>query len=528
MSAGEVQADQDLPVGTILAYAGGLPGDLVELGWLHCDGTSKLGGEWEELYQAIGYAFGVKSVSRREFNLPDLRGMFVRATCPDQAKRDKRDPEWRERKALMEGGATAEHVGSYQGYGTAKPHNEFRATISELDITRKNDALGCGTNPASYDDHMTADKNPSGGDVETRPVNKYCHFIIKATTLTKAGTPVIPPPGAVIAFAGRSGGRPPSNAQWQFCDGQSRKTVGEFARLFEAIKYAHGGGGNDFLLPDYRGWFQRGVSGTSTADPDRNDRQEAATGGNRGNSVGSKQEWATALPADPGRLLVSRFTPLPTRHQGKLVDVIGTRLCMLNEGSVEVSLELGTSGDAETRPENVSANFYIRSQEGSQEFPIGGIIMAGTNLPDNHEYWMRCDGRMLKWSVYRALYDVIGGLYGFNEEEDTFALPDYGARFLRGASGNTEVDPDVLARQALGTGEPADVASLQLYATAPPRKVFKVSVPHLPTQTTTTGGGARTGAAGANGGKTINPWHSGGNGDTRPINVYLSFYIRVK
>jgi microcystin-dependent protein len=526
VSAGDAQDGQGLPVGTVLGYAGGLPGDLFELGWLHCDGTTRLGDEYGELYQAIGYAFGVKSVTRKEFFLPDLRGMFVRATCQDQAKRDKRDPEWRERRALMEGGNIGASVGSYQGYGTAKPRNAFKATISELDISRRNDAAGCGTNPASYDGSITDQPALTGGDVETRPNNKYCHFIIKSAALTKAGKPVIPPPGAVIAFAGRSGGRPPAKAEWEFCNGRQLSRIGEFAQLYEAIRYAHGGGGNDFRLPDYQGWFQRGVSGSSTADPDRNDRPEAAPGGNKGNSVGSRQDWATALPAPPGKPATGKFEHLPTRNQGKLTDSIGPRLARLNDGSVTVTLNLGTSGDAETRPENLSANFYIRSQEGTQAFPIGGIIMTGTDLPEG-QTWMRCDGRHLKQATYRALYDVIGGLYGSNEEEDTFALPDYGARFLRGASGNTGTDPDARSRLALGDGDPGDIASLQLYATAPPRKEFVVSIKHLPTSTVTTGGGARTGAAAANGGKTVDPWDSGGNGDTRPVNVYLSFYIRV-
>lgn len=95
------------------------------------------------------------------------------------------------------------------------------------------------------------------------------------------------PPGAVIAYAGAT-----TPAGWLLCDGSSQDRVA-FADLFAAIGTAHGEGDEPpttFNLPDYRGFFLRGVSGSSGMDDDRDQRyQWTAVGGNVGNAVGSKQ-----------------------------------------------------------------------------------------------------------------------------------------------------------------------------------------------------------------------------------------------
>lgn len=510
--------DQNLPVGTVLAYAGELPKDLEPKGWLVCDGTTRLGGEdnYGELFTAIGYTFGAKSESLKEFNLPDLRGRFVRSTVPTAGKRDQRDPEWQDRFRIMPRGETKENVGSYQEYGTAKPSKPFSITVNNLDIGDHDDALGCGATPANFNSGSISSL-VIGGDAETRPDNKYVYFVIKASSLDSGKLTVEVPVGAVISFAGPAGVSPPRNDRWVRCTGTSELRVGQYYELSRALGSAHGGDRTHFNLPDYhsRGWFLRGVSERSNADPDRDKRTKAAAGGWEGNNVGSQQDWATAIPIHPGggeaspRLLRTKFDNLPTSNRGKLTDWPRFQLARLNPAGKNLTLNLGESGDAETRPANVSVDFYIKyiSSQSDGDVPVGTIIMVGRDLPAN-DFWLPCDGQSLAIDEYRALHQAIGSAHG--SSAGRFNVPDLEGRFLRGASGGTAV------------------GSVQEYATGRPRTALTVSVPWLPDSTCGTGGGARTGAAEVKGSKTIDPWSSGGNGDSRPVNLYLNFYIRAK
>jgi microcystin-dependent protein len=513
-----IAIDQNLPVGTVLAFAGELPKDLVPKGWLVCDGSTRLGDQnnYPELFEAIGYIFGAKSESLKEFNLPDLRGRFVRSTVPTASRRDERDPEWRDRFRLMPLGQIEANVGSYQGYGTAKPKKAFSITVDNLDIEKVNDAAGCGSTPAEYNSGSVSCL-VTGGDAETRPDNKYVYFIIKAASLDKEKLPVGAPVGGVISFAGSAGLTPPPDSQWVRCTGTSVPRVGKYFELSRALGSAHGGDATNFNLPDYhsRGWFLRGVSELSNVDPERDKRTKAAAGGWDGNNVGTQQDWATAIPVhkdggDAGpRLLRAKFDNLPTSNRGKLTDFWGWSLARLNTGAKSLTLNLGDSGDAETRPANVSVDFYIkyiRSQPDT-DVPVGTIITVGRNLPAN-DFWLPCDGRSLDIDQYRALHQAIGTAYG--SSAGRFNVPDLEGRFLRGASGGTAV------------------GSVQEYATGRPRTALTVSVPNLPDSRCDTGGGARGGAAHVKGSKTIDPWSSGGNGDSRPVNLYLNFYIRAR
>jgi len=529
--AGPARAiDKDLPVGTVLAYAGWLPKDLVPRGWLVCDGSTRLARDYDELFRAIGYTFGAKSKTDPEFNLPDLRGRFIRSTAPNLAKRNQRDPEWQERFALMPGGESQASVGSYQGYGTARPRTAFSTEVSDLNLVSANDAAGCGANPGKHGSNSFGLK-VRGGDAETRPPNKYVYFLIKASSSDSTGQPVQVPVGAVILFAGPAGGNPPPPAQWEECTGQTVSRIGPFARLFDAIGTAHGGSGNDFRLPDYRGWFLRGVSESSNADPDRDRRPPAADGGFANNNVGSQQDWATAIPyhtsggEESPRLLRAKFDNLPTSNQGKLTDWPGRYLAMVNPSGKNLTLHLGTSGDAETRPENVSVAYFIGCQPAG-EVPVGTIAMLARHLPAG-EFWLPCDGRAVAVAEYSDLHRAIGTHYG-SAGAGQFSLPDLEGRFVRGASLKTGRDADAADRTPLGSGDPEGVGSVQDYATGRPRADLTVAVPYLPGSTCRTGGGARGGAAGNDGAKRIDPWGSGGNADTRPVNVYLNFYIRVR
>jgi hypothetical protein len=107
------------------------------------------------------------------------------------------------------------------------------------------------------------------------------------------------PVGSVVAFAGEvldTGNVVEVRPGWLLCNGAALRDSA-FPELFKAIQACHGNGMDSptppasFNLPDYRGYFLRGVSGNSGRDPNNSDahRPQNHPGGNVGNRVGSVQ-----------------------------------------------------------------------------------------------------------------------------------------------------------------------------------------------------------------------------------------------
>jgi microcystin-dependent protein len=105
--------NQTVPAGTVVAYAS----ETVPDGWLECDGRSLDGAAtatgYPNLFKAIGKVFGHGNGSTTGFNLPDLRGRFVRGWNHRDGVGGA-DPNAAERVASATGGAVKDHVGSYQ------------------------------------------------------------------------------------------------------------------------------------------------------------------------------------------------------------------------------------------------------------------------------------------------------------------------------------------------------------------------------------------------------------------------------
>lgn len=76
-SDGKIVRDQmptsELPVGMIAAF--GMQTLPADCSWIECDGSSLVCADYQDLFAAIGYAFGGAGLN---FNLPDLRGRFLR------------------------------------------------------------------------------------------------------------------------------------------------------------------------------------------------------------------------------------------------------------------------------------------------------------------------------------------------------------------------------------------------------------------------------------------------------------------
>lgn len=99
--------------GMIAPFAGPYDEEKIPKGWLLCDGRAVSRMEYQNLFNAIGVAWG-KGDGSTTFNLPDLRGMFLRGVSENSGN----DPDAgiRERPNMkIDGGNTGNNVGSYQG-----------------------------------------------------------------------------------------------------------------------------------------------------------------------------------------------------------------------------------------------------------------------------------------------------------------------------------------------------------------------------------------------------------------------------
>lgn len=54
----------------------------------------------------------------------------------------------------------------------------------------------------------------------------------------------------------------------------------------------------------------------------------------------------------------------------------------------------------------------------------------------NHGNWLLCDGQAVSRSVYAELFDMIGVSFGAGDGINTFNVPDYRGKFLRGLGGD--------------------------------------------------------------------------------------------
>lgn len=162
------------PAGTVTACASQadrLPA-ASQHGWLKCDGASVSKDAYPALYDAIGTTYGGNG--NPSFNLPDLRGMFLR--CVDDGT--GRDPDSASRVMQGTGTVVGGRIGSVQ-QDQLKSHqhnwNHFfywrHYSGSDIAVKQPNDSRNLQTNPRQA-------TNNDGGGSETRPRNSYVYFLI--------------------------------------------------------------------------------------------------------------------------------------------------------------------------------------------------------------------------------------------------------------------------------------------------------------------------------------------------------------
>lgn len=167
--------------GMIAPFAG--PADKVPAGWLLCDGRAVSRSEYINLYNAIGVAWGEGDGSTT-FNLPDLRGMFLRGVSGDSGN----DADANARGMLANnGGNTGNNVGSYQGDAIRNLTGTIPVLPSSLSIQPEgvfSIKSRVASGPAWYENSagiiLAIDASlqvPTGND--NRPKNVYVTYIIK-------------------------------------------------------------------------------------------------------------------------------------------------------------------------------------------------------------------------------------------------------------------------------------------------------------------------------------------------------------
>jgi hypothetical protein len=200
------------PVGTIVPFAGEWPPKKddtqswteQELGWMLCDGRSFPQTDFKLLAAAISTAWGGNASN---FNLPDLRGQFLRGVddSPNTTASGGRvgtarnDPESDGRTRAGAGGNSGDKVGSMQPDATKMPTERFKTAGGgkhthrlELHIGWGAGNKGAGYGRADgnsplnlwpgtvFDDQQSEhDHRIVGGDQETRPKNVYVYYVIK-------------------------------------------------------------------------------------------------------------------------------------------------------------------------------------------------------------------------------------------------------------------------------------------------------------------------------------------------------------
>jgi microcystin-dependent protein len=166
--------------------------------------------------------------------------------------------------------------------------------------------------------------------------------------------------------------------------------------------------------------------------------------------------------------------------------------------------------------------------------PVGSVVAYAGNLNNvnlNRLGWAICDGSKLLCTTYSDLFKVIGTSNG-GDGVTYFNIPDCRGRFLRGVDTTGTIDKEAGSRTAPASGGawgPA-VGSLEgFYTAAPGSSPFVATVPNLPNARNWAywGSNASLLLALASGSTQTFSSNAGGDKETRPINAYVNFIIKL-
>ncbi len=204
-----------LPVGAVIPYAGPVldeeaPGpvrppwprrkELEMSGWLLCDGGVVPKVRYLLLYQVIGDAYGTPEKDDH-FRLPDYRGAFLRGVNGERKPPLDPDAESRTGSGPEESGNKGNAVGSFQQDQSREHDHEIESDTKSI-VGGKETPVSVVIKVTSPTKLAKCEGGPTEGfGKETRPVNLYVNFLIKAlpdrVTLTVPAAPFGPDPAGL-------------------------------------------------------------------------------------------------------------------------------------------------------------------------------------------------------------------------------------------------------------------------------------------------------------------------------------------
>jgi microcystin-dependent protein len=163
--------------------------------------------------------------------------------------------------------------------------------------------------------------------------------------------------------------------------------------------------------------------------------------------------------------------------------------------------------------------------------PPGTIVAyGGANAPAG---WLLCNGTSVpRTGTYAALFSVIGTSFG-TANVNSFNVPDFRGRFLRGRDDSSFRDPDRTTRTAMSAGGAAGdaVGSVQLDAFRSHTHAYAVSWDRIghPNGSGDTSTGPNANQQYWRGNRDLvrnSPTSFEGGNETRPVNAYVNYIIK--
>lgn len=144
-------------------------------GWMVCDGRTLQKDEYPELYGMLGNIYGG---DENTFNIPDLRGMFLRGVGSDPASiEDRTNPKG--------GSGDTQGVGSIQDFALQTHIHTYTAPskLTPSEGTEGTTVSGFDQESKTSIPQKTPDSTPDikVSQFETRPSNVFVYYIIKFT-----------------------------------------------------------------------------------------------------------------------------------------------------------------------------------------------------------------------------------------------------------------------------------------------------------------------------------------------------------
>ena len=168
------------PAGMIMPFAGDV--DHIPEGWMLCDGRELSRSAYSRLFETIGVCWGNGDGSTT-FNIPDLRGMFLRGVSGDSGNDPDADSRYNEF-----GGNQGNGVGTYQDNAIPNIQGTFNGVEGHGMIAngpfRLTEERGIGTGKSDWDNYIIEFNlanvfNPRNLSTEARPINASVNYIIK-------------------------------------------------------------------------------------------------------------------------------------------------------------------------------------------------------------------------------------------------------------------------------------------------------------------------------------------------------------